>query len=146
MTNDGVWAYIYDAEGNVVKRSKGAAAETWVYGYDLNNRLVTAVDSAMDGGAATARVTYVYDAIGNRIQRLHWNGSITVTERFAQDGWDTSKPGAVGNENFDVILDLNSTNGLVTRRMATGNEPTNGRDPGVDLRPSGLGGEAVDPL
>jgi RHS repeat-associated protein len=117
MTNDGIWAYTYDAEGNVVKRSKGAAAETWVYGYDLNNRLVTAVDSATDGGAATARVTYVYDAIGNRIERLHWNGSVTVTERSAQDGWDTSKPGAVGNENFDVVLDLNSTNGLVTRRL-----------------------------
>lgn len=117
MTSDGVWAYTYDAEGNVVKRSQGAAAETWVYGYDLDNRLVTAVDSATDGGAATARVTYVYDAIGNRIERLYWNGSVTVDERFAQDGWDTSKPGAVGNENFDVVLDLNGTNGLVNRRL-----------------------------
>ena len=87
MTNDGVWAYTYDAEGNVVKRSKGAAAETWVYGYDLNNRMVTAADSATDGGAATARVTYVYDAIGNRIERSRWNGSKRLAEGFGQDRW-----------------------------------------------------------
>jgi len=33
------------------------------------------------------------------------------------DGWDTAKPGAVGSENFDTILDLDASNAVATRRL-----------------------------
>jgi len=60
---------------------------------------------------------HVYDAFGNRIERLAWDGATTTHERFVQDGWATDKPVAVGNENFDTILDLDGSNALVTRRV-----------------------------
>ena len=39
------------------------------------------------------------------------------TERYAVDGWDTAKGGAVGTENFDVTLDLNGSNAVTGRRL-----------------------------
>ena len=60
---------------------------------------------------------HVYDAFGNRIERLAWDGATTTHERFVQDGWANDKPVAVGNENFDTILDLDGSNALVTRRV-----------------------------
>ena len=41
LTNDGVWTYTYDAEGNLRKKSKGASAETWTYAYHNENHLVS---------------------------------------------------------------------------------------------------------
>ena len=47
-------------------------------------------------------MTYVYDAYGNRVERLSSSTMGSVThDKFAQDGWDTAKPSPVGNENFD---------------------------------------------
>ena len=101
MTNDGTWTYSYDAEGNLTKKSKGTNAETWTYGYDNDNHMVWAKDSATDGGAATTLATYVYDALGKRIEKDVWTGSTTVT-RFGYDG-------------PEVWVDLTSGNALQTR-------------------------------
>ncbi|VTR91659.1 rhs repeat-associated core domain protein : YD repeat protein OS=Planctomyces limnophilus (strain ATCC 43296 / DSM 3776 / IFAM 1008 / 290) GN=Plim_1050 PE=4 SV=1: SBBP: SBBP: RHS_repeat: RHS_repeat: RHS_repeat: RHS_repeat: RHS_repeat: RHS_repeat: RHS_repeat: RHS_repeat: RHS_repeat: RHS_repeat: RHS_repeat: RHS_repeat: RHS_repeat: RHS_repeat: RHS_repeat: RHS_repeat: RHS_repeat: RHS_repeat: RHS_repeat [Gemmata massiliana] len=116
MTSDGVWTYTYDANGNVVKRSKGASSDTWVYGFDNRNQMTSAAYSASDGGTVSQRVTYVYDAFGNRIERDAWNGTTTV-ERYAMDGWDPAKPNAVGTENFDTWVDMDNVNALTVRRM-----------------------------
>ncbi len=115
--NDGVWTYTYDAEGNVTKKSKGAFDETWEYDYDHRNQLTGAAFSATDGGSVTTQVTYVYDALGNRIERAAWDGTSTTVERYAYDGWDTAKPRPMGNEQFDVFLDLDGTNDLTMRRL-----------------------------
>src|SRR3954469_17361472 len=88
-TNDGTWSYTYDAEGNRTKRSKGAALETWNYGYDQQNKLVWVEKHATDGGTLQMRVDYKYDALGNRIERTldgDGNGSVDTTERFGYDG------------------------------------------------------------
>jgi len=79
--------------------------------------MTTAALAATDGGTVTQRVTYVYDAFGNRIERDAWDGSTSTVERFALDGWDRAKPRPVGNENFDAWADLDSSNVLVTRRV-----------------------------
>jgi len=34
---------------------------------------------------------HVYDAFGNRIERLAWDGATTTDERFVQDGWATDR-------------------------------------------------------
>ncbi len=115
--NDGVWTYTYDAEGNVIKKSKGAFDETWEYDYDHRNQLTGAAFSATDGGSVTTQVTYVYDALGNRIERSAWDGTSTTVERYAYDGWDTAKPSPIGNEQFDVFIDLDGTNDLTMRRL-----------------------------
>lgn len=113
-----MWTYTYDAAGDVVKRSKGAASDTWVYTYDNDNRMLTAAYSATDGGAVTQRVTYSYDAFGDRIERDAWDGTTTTTERYALDGWDTAKPTPVGNEDFDTWAVLDGSNALVNQYVS----------------------------
>src|SRR5262249_33940072 len=92
MSTDGTWTYTYDAEGNVTKKSKGTSSDTWVYTYDHRDQMLTAAFSATDGGTVTKRVTYVYDALGNRLERDAWDGTTTTTERYGYDGWDPAKP------------------------------------------------------
>src|SRR5438876_540204 len=79
--------------------------------------MVTATYSATDGGSVTQRVTYVYDAFGNRIERDAWDGTTATVERYGLDGWDPAKPRAIGNENFDAWADLNGSNAETDRRM-----------------------------
>jgi hypothetical protein len=61
ITTDGTWTYTFDQEGNLIKKSKGANAETWTFGYDNLNHLLWAKDSATDGGSATIKVSNVTD-------------------------------------------------------------------------------------
>jgi RHS repeat-associated protein len=106
ITSDGTWTYSYDNNGNLIKKTKGSNAETWTYGYDNQNRMIWAKDSATDGGTVTTLATYVYDALGNRIEEDVWtqsSGSTTVT-RFAYDGQN-------------VWADLTSSNTLQTRYL-----------------------------
>ena len=39
ITNDGVWTYSYDAEGNTAGKTRVSDGEYWTYGYDLNNQM-----------------------------------------------------------------------------------------------------------
>jgi RHS repeat-associated protein len=106
LTNDGAWTYTYDNEGNLTKKSKGASAETWTYGYDSLNHLVSAKDASTDGGTTLTLVTYVYDVHGNRIEEDAWtqSGGTTTVSRYAYDG-------------LNVWADLNASNALVMRRL-----------------------------
>jgi RHS repeat-associated protein len=121
LENDGTWTYTYDAEGNVIKRSKGVSSDTWEYTYDHNNQLLTMAHHLTDGGTVAQFVTLVYDAWGNRIERLQWiSGLGYATQRFMVDGWDPKKAGAVGTENFDVWAILNASNALTARHAHGG--------------------------
>jgi RHS repeat-associated protein len=102
LKNDGVYTYTYDAEGNLTKKSKGTNGDTWTYGYDNANHLLWVKDAATDGGSATMLATYVYDALGNRIEKDVWQGGATTVTRFAYDG-------------TEVWADLNGSNQLQTR-------------------------------
>ena len=95
----------YDANGNLIKKTKGATAETWNYTYSVGNQLLGVTQRATDGGTLLMQATYVYDALGDRIEKDVWKsvGGLTVT-RFAYDG---------GN----VFADLNGSNQLQTRRL-----------------------------
>src|SRR5581483_3318499 len=118
LLSDGTWSYTYDDAGNLVKKSKGAAAETWTYSYDAAGQLTAASKSASDGGPATDTVGFAYDAYGNRLTRTAWNASSgTTTERYTYDGWDTAKPDPVGGEAFDADLDLDGANAVTARRL-----------------------------
>ena len=60
-----------------------------------------------------------YDTFENGLERVLKDGSGTVTsdEKFVYDGCDTAKPGAVGNENFDAVMDLDASNNVTVRQM-----------------------------
>jgi YD repeat-containing protein len=80
LLTDGTWTYTYDAAGNRTKKSKGASAETWTYGYDQQDRLMWVEQRSTDGGTLLARVEYAYDALGHRLTRTEYNGSLVVVK------------------------------------------------------------------
>jgi RHS repeat-associated protein len=107
LTNDGTWTYTYDGAGNMTQKSMGASSTTWTYTYDNANHLVGATERSAAGGGGTllAVATYVYDALGNRLEQDDWTstGGATVT-RFASDGQN-------------VYADMNGSNSLLMRRV-----------------------------
>ena len=106
---DGVYTYTYDIEGNISKRSKGSAQDTWFYGYDHLNHLVYAEKRATDNPSGTLlhKEEYDFDAFGNRVAKRvdsDGNGSWDTTERFSylnQMAW----------------ADLDGSNNLTMRRL-----------------------------
>ena len=99
-------ARYYDAEGNTVTKVNISTGETWTYTYDLNNRLVSAVDK-QSNGTLIQQATYEYDALGDRIQESATAGGVTTTTNYAFN--------AAGNVWAD--LNGNSGNALATRRL-----------------------------
>jgi RHS repeat-associated protein len=68
MTSDGTSTYAYDAEGNRVLRTD-ASGGVREYEWDHRNRLVSVVDRASAGGAATQAVEFTYDTFDRRIAK-----------------------------------------------------------------------------
>src|SRR5260370_26870942 len=100
LTNDGVYTYTYDANGNTTKKSKGASAETWTFGYDNRNQMIWAKDSATDGGALLSVATYTYDVFGHLVEEDQTVGTTLTMTRHAWHGqniWaDVNGSGALG--------------------------------------------------
>ena len=63
LTTDGVFAYIYDANGNMIRKTETATGLVTAYSYDSENRIVR-ID--LPGGGAA---TYAYDAMGRRVRK-----------------------------------------------------------------------------
>jgi RHS repeat-associated protein len=85
----GAHSYTYDANGNLTQKTDNTG--TWTYAWDYENRLkqVTRPD--------TQSITYKYDALGRRVQRIPSNGDSTT---YVYDG-------------DDVIKDINSDGSTV---------------------------------
>jgi YD repeat-containing protein len=67
LSNDGTFTYTYDAEGNLTQKSKGSGLETWYYGYDSRNQLMS-VRQTSDGSTNLLTITYTYDALGHLVK------------------------------------------------------------------------------
>jgi RHS repeat-associated protein len=102
LTSDGVWNYAFDKNGNVISKTNISTGEVFNYGYDNKNRLVSAKDTTT--GGVQMRATYVYDALGQRLEKDVWTQSSrsTTTTRFAYD-------------RSEIWADLNASNALQTR-------------------------------
>src|SRR5262249_59653440 len=108
--SEGPWIYTYDQEGTLTKKSKGASAEPWTYGYDNLNRLVWAKHAATDGGTTNLEVDYKYDPLGNRIERDYDDDgagpdspAVTKYAIDRQQGWaDTSSTGSLQMRRLDT--------------------------------------------
>jgi YD repeat-containing protein len=147
-TTDGTWTYSYDAAGQRTGKSRGTGStyEGWSYTYDHDGHLTRVERWAGVTPTRQIRIDYAYDAFGNRISRLEYNGALTLqlTERFAYDGWKTNQDRLgddsefVGQENWDVWADLGSTNALTVRRVYGGGCTATGSTnccPAVRARP-----------
>ena len=106
VSTDGLWTYTYANAGELIEKSQGSGAPTWWYRYDHDSHMTQAT-YANDGSTVTVVVDYVYDVFGNLIGRTEADGGTVVSvEAFVVDSWDTAKPGAMGNENYDDYADL----------------------------------------
>jgi RHS repeat-associated protein len=115
ISTDGTYNYLYDANGNVTKKTNISTGDYWTYGYDQRNELTSAVDKT-SGNVVELTATYKYDAFGNRIEKdVTTTG--TVTTKFAMDGWNPDKPPGMGNDNWDVLFDINGSGSLTNRYM-----------------------------
>jgi YD repeat-containing protein len=84
-----MYAYSYDAEGNLATRS--IFGEFVSYGYDNRNRLTSVTTRDSDGGTVVEQVDYTYDALDRRIEKVvdpdGSSGSAAVTtEKYTYDG------------------------------------------------------------
>jgi len=104
VSSDGTWTYTFDAAGNLIKKSKGSAAETWTYGYDNANQMTWSEQRATDGGTLLQREDYAYDVDGHRLSKAVTVSGVTTVTRWGYDGsnaWAT----------------LDGSSGLVTRQL-----------------------------
>jgi RHS repeat-associated protein len=108
LITDGNWNYKYDPEGNVIEKDGAAggpdAGLVWKYGYDNENHLTNAVETNASN-QVLVQDSFFYDVNNNRVESdVTINGTTTVT-KYAYD------------QNGQVWADLNSTNGIITRRQ-----------------------------
>lgn len=89
MTSDGVHAYQYDNEGNLIRRTKIATSEVTEFEWDHRNRL-TRVVFKNAGANVVKEVHYTYDAFDRRIAKSvdadGAGGATPTIERFVYDG------------------------------------------------------------
>jgi YD repeat-containing protein len=98
LAGDGTFTYAYDAEGNLITRTRvsNAAADdkTTLYKWDHRNRLIE-VEFKNNGEATTKRVVYTYDVYDRRIGKAvdttaPFNMVDAQVERYVYDGAETA--------------------------------------------------------
>ncbi len=67
LQTDGMYNYIYDAEGNTTKRTLIATGAVTEYTWDHRNRLTSVTERVSATGAVTQMVEFVYDAFNQRV-------------------------------------------------------------------------------
>jgi RHS repeat-associated protein len=76
IDTDSVYLYVYDLEGNVIKRTNATTYNSTVYEWDHRNRLISVTDYDGYGTATTSddfvvqQVDYTYDAFNQLVKRV----------------------------------------------------------------------------
>ena len=121
LKTDATYTYTYDNEGNLAGKTTILTQDSWTYSYDNLNELTSAVEKSATG-LVEQTVTFKYGPFQERLEKDVTTGS-TVTTRFGYDGWKVNldafgNPATyVGNENWDVWVDLDGSNNLQTRYL-----------------------------
>ena len=140
LTADANYAYQYDDNGNLTRKTLLATGNYTQYTYDAENRLIKVEDFAAGNPTPAFTSTYRYDGLGRRIEKVA-NGQ---TKRYIYDGEDILLEYDVTN-----MLQVRYTHGPgidepVARTLwaATGSGPT--ATVVLASTPDGLGGIVVD--
>ncbi len=110
LTEDSLYRYYYDDEGNLIRREEKATTKVRLYTWDHRNRLISVVDRASLNGAETQRVEYTYDAFDRRVGRA-----------VDPDGAGTAQPLTrtwTVYDGADVHADLNASGNVVSRYLS----------------------------
>jgi len=99
LTADSNFAYQYDDNGNLNRKTLLATGNYTQYSYDAENRLVKVEEFAAGNPTAITTSTYRYDGLGRRIEKVA-NGQ---TKRYVYDG-------------EDILLEYDGTNTLQQRK------------------------------
>ena len=84
LTADANFAYQYDDNGNLTRKTLLATGNYTQYTYDAENRLTQVQEFAADNPTAITTSSYRYDGLGRRIEKVA-NGQ---TKRYIYDGED----------------------------------------------------------
>jgi RHS repeat-associated protein len=84
LTADANFAYIYDDNGNLTRKTLLATGNYTQYTYDVENRLTKVEDFVAGNPTPAFTSTYRYDGLGRRIEKVA-NGQ---TKRYIYDGED----------------------------------------------------------
>ncbi len=84
LTADSNFAYQYDDNGNLTRKTLLVTGNYTQYNYDAENRLVKVEEFAAGNPTAITTSTYRYDGLGRRIEKVA-NGQTT---RYIYDGED----------------------------------------------------------
>lgn len=68
LRSDGVFSYVYDAEGNLIKRTQASTGATREFLWDYHNRLTSVIDKDASG-KPVSRMDYTYDGLDRRIAK-----------------------------------------------------------------------------
>jgi RHS repeat-associated protein len=117
--------WTYDNDGNLTKASDATLAVT--IGYDAENRQVAfCTNMAADSGACpnstgSGRTRYVYDGLGNRVQKIDQNGNATtyVYDAFGNLAAEYAGPVSTAGTQYVTVDDLGSTRLVMTGTQAT---------------------------
>src|SRR5271165_2418164 len=85
----------YDGAGNLVQKENVITHDTWVYGYNNANEMISAKDYTApptSGGTLISDSEYKYDGFGNRIEQDITTGSGTTVQRYAYDWTGKTSP------------------------------------------------------
>jgi RHS repeat-associated protein len=116
---DGTW-YVYDNNGNLLRRSAGPGTEV-TYTYDGANRLRVA-----SGG--DWRVAYLYDMSGQLLERRRTQGTATRITRYRY-GNRSILASLDGNGNVRALYTRSDSGRLLRSRSAEPLTPAPGSDP-----------------
>ncbi|WP_165229541.1 peroxidase family protein [Aquisphaera insulae] len=101
LLSDGTYDYVYDDEGNMVRRTEMATGDYREFTWDFRNRLVMVTDFST-GGIITQQVRFEYDAFDRRIVKsVDLDGAGVETKNITYFHYDRG----------DVLLDFMDNDG-----------------------------------
>ena len=114
LTSNATWDFVYDANGNMTRRTLKSDNSYIEYTYDHRDRL-TDVRYRTSAGTLTKRVHFGYDALNRRYLQTVENGSGTIlsTVYYVNQGFRKDR----GDAGDEIALRLDGTGAVISRYL-----------------------------
>jgi RHS repeat-associated protein len=114
LTSNATWDFLYDANGNMTRRTLKSDNSYIEYTYDHRDRL-TDVRYRTSAGTLTKRVHFGYDALNRRYLQTVENGSGTIlsTVYYVNQGFRKDH----GDAGDEIALRLDGTGSVISRYL-----------------------------